>query len=273
MRGTLSNILFAVFLFFPSLSSTEEDRFFWSAEFVSKPNNFYHGAPTQIPAIEGDELNIECKVRAVSEDTYTIIWDYEDFNAVTSGETVLVNNTAGDEYAVDTIKVNITNPAIIDDKDIICSWENGQFSDTISLQFKVYIEDKSGTCPQCKGAGHVKLVRPGKQKKEDANLEEMIREKAKKTYGLSQVLIDSDGSFCGCKENQTTPATTTSPLLNSTAPTRRGGFIFPSSRPTSGRRECRGIGRWGSRMAMESWCNNNCKVPAVCKKGYCSCSP
>ena len=108
MRGTLRNILFAVFLFFPSLSSTEEDRFFWSAEFVSKPNNFYHGAPTQIPAIEGDELNIECKVRAVSEDTYTIIWDYEDFNAVTSGETVLVNNTAGDEYAVDTIKVNIT---------------------------------------------------------------------------------------------------------------------------------------------------------------------
>jgi len=273
MRGTLSNILFAVFLFFPSLSSTEEDRFFWSAEFVSKPNNFYHGAPTQIPAIEGDELNIECKVRAVSEDTYTIIWDYEDFNAVTSGKTVLVNNTAGDEYAVDTIKVNITNPAIIDDKDIICSWENGQFSDTISLQFKVYIEDQSGACPQCKGAGHVKLVRPGKQKKEDANFEEMIREKAKKTYGLSQVLIDSDGSVCGCKENQTTPATTTSPLLYSTAPTRRGGFIFPSSRPSSGRRECRGIGRWGSRRAMESWCNNNCKVPAVCKKGYCSCSP
>ena len=78
---------------------------------------------------------------------------------------------------------------------------------------------------------------------------------------------------CGCKENQTTPATTTSPLLYSTAPTRRGGFIFPSSRPTSGRRECRGIGRWGSRRAMESWCNNNCKVPAVCKNGYCSCSP
>ena len=201
MRGTLSNILFAVFLFFPSLSSTEEDRFFWSAEFVSKPNNFYHGAPTQIPAIEGDELDIECKVRAVSEDTYTIIWDYEDFNAVTSGKTVLVNNTAGDEYAVDTIKVNITNPAIIDDKDIICSWENGQFSDTISLQFKVYVEDKSRgeKCPDCKGK-RLKLVRPEKQKKEDANLEEMIKEKTKKKYGFPHVFIESDGSVCGCRK-------------------------------------------------------------------------
>ena len=114
-----------------------------------------------------------------------------------------MNNTAGDEYAVDTIKVNITNPAIIDDKDIICSWENGQFSDTISLQFKVYVEDKSpGVCPHCKGTGHVKLVRPVKQKKEDANMEEMIKEKAKKKYGLSEVFIESDGSVCCCKKRK-----------------------------------------------------------------------
>merc|ERR1712062_327578 len=129
-------------------------------------------------------LNIECKVRAVSEDTYTIIWDYEDFNATTSGETVLVNNTAGDEYAVDTIKVNITNPA------------------TIALQFKVYIEDKSRgeKCPDCKGRKRVKLVRPEKQKKEDANLKEMIKEKTKKKYGFPHVFIESDGSVCGCME-------------------------------------------------------------------------
>ena len=207
MEGPLRSILFSIVWFLPSLSTGEEDRFFWSAEFVSKPNNFYHGAPTQIPAIEGDELNIECKVRAVSEDTYTIIWDYEDFNAVTSGKTVLVNNTAGDEYAVDTIKVNITNPAIIDDKDIICSWENGQFSDTISLQFKVYVEakveDKSRkVCPDCRGPSRVKLARPLKQKKEDANMEEMIKEKAKKKYGLSEVFIESDGSVCCCKKRK-----------------------------------------------------------------------
>ena len=271
MKGLLINVIFAVVLSFPSLSTSEEDRFFWSAEYVSKPNNFYHGAPTQIPAIEGEEMDIECKVRAVSEDTYTIIWDYEDFNAVTSGKTVLVNNTAGDEYAVDTIKVNITNPAIIDDKDIICSWENGQFSDTISLQFKVYIEDKSGACPHCKGAGHVKLVRPGKQKKEDANLEEMIREKAKKKYGLSQVLIDSNGTVCGCKANKTTPATTprttkmtkTSTRLYTSVPTRR------RFRP---RRECRALGVWSRSVIMHQWCTDNCSAPKpFCPRSSCSC--
>jgi len=189
------------------LSTTEEDRFFWSAKYVSKPNNFYHGAPIQIPAIEGEQLDIQCKVRAVSEDTYTIIWDYENFNAITTGKTVLVNNTAGDEYAVDTIKVNINNPAVIDDKDIICSWENGQFSDTISLQFKVYVEvkveDKSRkVCPDCRGPSRVKLARPLKQKKEDANMEEMIKEKAKKKYGLPIVYIESDGSVCCCNKKR-----------------------------------------------------------------------
>merc|ERR1719225_158518 len=174
MQETLSNVLFAVVIFCTELSRTEEDRFFWSAEFVSKPNNFYHGAPSQIPVIGGENVEIQCKVRAVSEDPYTIIWDYENFNATTTGKTVLVNNTDGDEFAMDTITVNITNPAVIDDKDIICSWENGKFSDTISLQFKVYVEDKSkGTCPVCDGADHVKLVRPGKPRKEDANMQEM----------------------------------------------------------------------------------------------------
>lgn len=204
MQVALINVLFAVLLFCPRLSTSEEDRFFWSAKYVSKPNNFYHGAPIQIPAIEGEQLDIQCKVRAVSEDTYTIIWDYENFNAITSGRTVLVNNTAGDEYAVDTIKVNINNPAVIDDKDIICSWENGQFSDTISLQFKVYVEvkDKSRrVCPDCKGR-RVKLMRPKKQKKEDANMEEMIKEKAKKKYGLPTVYIESDGSVCCCKNKK-----------------------------------------------------------------------
>merc|ERR1712183_973238 len=204
MRGTLINVLFSVVLLCPSLSTSEEERFFWSAEFVSKPNNFYHGAPSQIPVIGGEVVDIQCQVRAVSEDPYTIIWDYENFNATTTGKTVLVNNTAGDEYAVDTIKVNINNPAIIDDKDIICSWENGQFSDTISLQFKVYVEvkDKSpGLCPDCRGR-RVKLMRPLKQKKEDANMEEMIKEKAKKKYGLNEVYIESDGSVCCCKNKK-----------------------------------------------------------------------
>jgi len=204
MQGTLINVLFAVVLFCTRLATTEEDRFFWSGDFVSKPNNFYHGAAIQIPVIEGEVVEIDCKVRAVSEDPYTIIWDYENFHANTTGETVLMNNTAGDEFAVDTVEVNIDNPADIDDKDIICSWENGKFSDTISLQFKVYVveDEKNSSGPCCEGVDYVRLVRPGQQRKEDANMEEMIKEKAKKHYekkGFSEVSIEADGSVCCCR--------------------------------------------------------------------------
>ena len=126
-----------------NFTAPEEERFFWENDYVGKPVNFYHGAAYQIPVIEGEQVVIHCRVRAVSEDTYTIIWDYEHFHANTTGYTVLVNNTVGDEYAQDTITVNIDNPADIDDKDVICSWENGQFSDTITLQFKVFVPDSS----------------------------------------------------------------------------------------------------------------------------------
>ena len=157
-------------------------------------------------------MEIQCKVRAVSEDPYTIIWDYENFHANTTGRTVLVNNTAGEEFAMDSIEVNIDNPPDIDDKDIICSWECAKFSDTITLQFKVYMEvhveaqssDKS--CSVCGGAEHFKLVRPGKPKKEDANMEKMIMKKAKKKYennGFSQVSIDNNrSSVCCCKAEE-----------------------------------------------------------------------
>ena len=258
MKGLEIIVLYTIVLFFPSISTTEEDRFFWSAEYVSKPNNFYHGAPTQIPVIKGEEVDIQCQVRAVSEDTYTIIWDYEDFNAITSGKTVLVNNTAGDEYAVDTIKVNITNPDIIDDKDIICSWENGQFSDTISLQFKVYVEDKSpGICPDCKGTRIVKLRRPENQKKEDANLEKMIKEKAKKTYDLSIVYIEFDGSVCGCQTESTTPSTKI----------RKKPMIRKS-----GRKECRALGVWSGSELMDLWCSDICSWPILfCPRSSCLC--
>merc|ERR1712119_165073 len=223
MRGMVINVLFSVIFFCPRPSTAEEERFFWSAEFVSKPDNYYHGAPSQIPVIGGEVVDIQCQVRAVSEDPYTIIWDYEYFNATTTGKTILVNNTAGDEFAVDTISVNINNPAVIDDRDIICSWENGKFSDTISLQFKVYVEDKSkGTCPVCDGGEHVKLVRPGKPRKEDANMEEMIKEKAKKIYGksgFSEIFIDSKGSVCCCKPKPSTTTTTTTTTSTSTTTT------------------------------------------------------
>ena len=79
--------------------ASEEERFFWENDYVGKPVNFYHGAAYQIPVIEGDIAEIQCKVRAVSEDPYTIIWDSENFHANTTGKTVLVNNTDGDEYA------------------------------------------------------------------------------------------------------------------------------------------------------------------------------
>ena len=141
--------------------STDQERFFWENDYVGKPVNFYHGAAYQIPVIEGETVEIKCKVRAVSEDPYTIIWDYENFNANTSGKTVLVNNTDGDEYAQDTITVNIDRPADIDDKDIICSWENGKFSDTIGLQFKVYVFDNSENsqhCDKCVHGAQIKLI-------------------------------------------------------------------------------------------------------------------
>merc|ERR1719225_824435 len=224
MQETLSNVLFAVVIFCTKLSRTEEDRFFWSAEFVSKPNNFYHGAPSQIPVIGGEKVDIQCKVRAVSEDPYTIIWDFENFNANTTGKTVLVNNTDGDEYAQDTITVTIDNPADIDDKDIICSWENGKFSDTITLQFKVYVRDEldnSQYCEEeCEGGVQLKLKRPEIQKKEDINLEEKIKQKVMREYNVGDVFIDSNNYICVCKppRDETTMAgvdvtTTPSPAI------------------------------------------------------------
>ena len=186
-----------------NLTASQEERFFWENDYVGKPVNFYHGAAYQIPAIEGEIVEIQCKVRAVSEDPYTIIWDYENFHANTTGRTVLVNNTDGDEYAQDTITVNIDNPADIDDQDIICSWENGKFSDTITLQFKVYVPDNldnSQHCVSCEGGVQLKLKRPEIQKKEDINLEEEIKQKVKKENSrVGDVLIDSNGYICGCK--------------------------------------------------------------------------
>ena len=114
-----------------------------------------------------------------------------------------MNNTDGDEYAQDTITVNIDRPADIDDKDIICSWENGKFSDTITLQFKVYVpayySDNSQHCDKCQHGVHLKLKRPGIQKKEDINLEEKIKQKVMREYNVADVFIDSYNYICGCK--------------------------------------------------------------------------
>ena len=203
-------ILFTILLNF---AASEEDRFFWENDYVGKPVNFYHGAAYQIPVIEGEKVMILCKVRAVSEDSYKIIWDYESFHATTTGKTVLVNNTSGDEFAQDTITVNIDNPTDIDDKDIICSWENGQFSDTITLQFKVYVPDNldnSEHCNACEGIVQLKLKRPKDQRKEDTNLEEKIREKVLKEYDVTDVQIGSNGYICACKREQSSTTKTTS---------------------------------------------------------------
>jgi len=189
------------------VAAFQEERFFWENDYVGKPVNFYHGAAYQIPVIEGETVDIKCKVRAVSEDPYTIIWDYENFHANTTGKTVLVNNTDGDEYAQDTITVNIDRPADIDDKDIICSWENGKFSDTITLQFKVYVlgnSNNSQHCDKCQHGVQLKLKRPGIQKKEDINLEEKIKQKVMREYNVADVFIDSNNYICGCKHPLTT---------------------------------------------------------------------
>ena len=68
-----------------NLTISEEDRFFWENDYAGKPVNFYPGAAYQIPVVEGEIVEIKCKVRAVSEDRYTIIWDYENFHSNTTG--------------------------------------------------------------------------------------------------------------------------------------------------------------------------------------------
>ena len=68
-----------------NLTISEEDRFLWENDYVGKPVNFYPGAAYQIPVVEGEIVEIKCKVRAVSEDRYTIIWDYENFHSNTTG--------------------------------------------------------------------------------------------------------------------------------------------------------------------------------------------
>ena len=189
-----------------SIKASYEERFFWENDYVGKPVNFYHGAAYQIPVIKGEIVGIQCKVRAVSEDPYTIIWDYENFHANTTGKTVLVNNTDGDEYAQDTITVNIDNPADIDDRDIICSWENGKFSDTITLQFKVYVPDdleNSEHCETCEHGIQLKLKRPEIEKKEDVNLEETIKQKVIREYNVTDVFIDTNGYIFGFKSPRT----------------------------------------------------------------------
>ena len=192
--------------------STDQERFFWENDYVGKPVNFYHGAAYQVPVIEDETIKIKCKVRAVSEDPYTIIWDFESFNATTTGKTILVNNTDGDEYAQDTITVNISRPAEIDEKDIICSWENGKFSDTITLQFKVYVaDDNSHHCVTCEHGVQKKFKRPEIQKKEDINLEAKIIQKVLRTYhDVSHVFIEAHSNYvCGCGWATTTTTTTT----------------------------------------------------------------
>ena len=111
-------------------AATQDERFFWENDYVGKPVNFYHGAAYQVPVIEDETIKIKCKVRAVSEDPYTIIWDFESFNATTTGKTILVNNTDGDMYAQDTITVTLDGPGEIDDKDITCSWVRSEVSRT-----------------------------------------------------------------------------------------------------------------------------------------------
>ena len=218
-----------VLLLLTGAATPQDERFFWENDYVGKPVNFYHGAAYQIPVIEGETVEIKCKVRAVSEDPYTIIWDYENFNANTSGKTVLVNNTDGDEYAQDTITVNISRPLEIDDKDIICSWENGKFSDTITLQFKVYVPDNSNNsqhCDKCQHGVQLKLKRPEIQKKEDINLEEKIKQKVMREYNVADVFIHSNNYVCGCEPSPPTTTTTTTTTTNLTNTFQRSQLVL-----------------------------------------------
>ena len=120
----------------------------------------------------------------------TLDYNNEVFHAYT-GKTVLVTNTDGDEYAQNNLTVRIDRPAVIDNKDITCSWGNGKFSDNIRLKFKVFVSDttlnNSQHCERCEGGVEKVLRRPGIQKKEDSNLEEMIKQKVMQEYNANDV--------------------------------------------------------------------------------------
>ena len=190
-----------------------DENFFWENDYVSEPINSYHA--DQVPVIDGEIVEIDCKVRAESEsDDFRISPNIGKFNANYTG--TKVNSEDGVKYAHRTITVNIDNPEDIDNEEIICNLENGDnvIVNSISLQFKVYVLNDTYNaqhCDKCKGDVQIKLRRP-KPRKVDKRLEKDIIRKVKRNYNVRDrvpgVFIDSYDNVCVCKPPTTTTAST-----------------------------------------------------------------
>ena len=75
-----------------------------------------------IPVIEGDQVDVQCKARVVEGDSkYNITCDpYKHFNTSTRGEMMMETSEDGviKYYVVDPITVNILDATTIDDESI-----------------------------------------------------------------------------------------------------------------------------------------------------------
>ena len=129
-RISISYLLISSFI---PLVVTQFQGFFWKNDYLVQPAR--DGDASEIPVIEGEIEEIQCFVRVDNVTTkYTIIWDYESFNATNTNTSIV--GAAGSEHAVSNLTVNIDNPADIDDEYVVC--ENKK-ADLIGLQFKVYV--------------------------------------------------------------------------------------------------------------------------------------
>jgi len=191
MRRGWRCILYCVLLEF-KLSTSEDQIFFWEGENLVQPDNLTDESLEYryLPVIEGEEEEVTCSVRAISEAPYKVTVYHEDFNASVTEER---NN----KYVKEDIIVNIVDSASIDEKEILCEI-NEPTQDTISLLVKAYVFDRivvpKKTCDSCEGLVTSTLRRPKGQKAEDAKFEQKMKEKLKNKFGATSVEIDSNGT-------------------------------------------------------------------------------
>jgi len=193
--------------------------FFWENEYLVKPVPYFQGAELKMPVIEGEVVKIKCKVRLGVNVTYNIRWRYSDFDGNNTPTTITGNG--GAELAVSTVTLNIDKPAKIDEKTIGCMKKN---SDTIDLQFIVYVKDSNVPCGPCYGKEPIKLKRWANKKTLDQSLQKAYAEKLKeklkqkREYAESEVYVEDD-YICGCKTTTTTTTTTATTKRTATTAT------------------------------------------------------
>jgi len=187
-------ILFC-FDFLIKFSTSENRIFYWEGDNLVQPENLSDESLEYryLPVIEGEVVELTCTVRAISKKPYTVNVYHEGFNA---NKTEKREEIDGDKYVKEVITVNNDNSAAIDEKEILCEIYE-PFEDTISLLTKAYIIDRipvsAQTCKDCEGNVPLTIRKASNQKKEEAKLEEGLKNKLKNEYVATAVDIDSNG--------------------------------------------------------------------------------